>query len=84
MRVVREANTITSAQELAKQLGLDVKTDCLQYHCLGSCPGCSLEHKVNPAFKKDKAAELLEKAKKIIRKLLSSNRDLSPMHVNKL
>ena len=62
MRVVREANSITSAQELAKQLGLDVKTDCLQYHCLGSCPGCSLEHKVNPAFKKDKAAELLEKA----------------------
>ena len=49
-------------QELAKQLELDVKTDCLQYHCLGSCPGCSLEHKVNPAVKKDKAAELLEKA----------------------
>ena len=62
MRVVREANSITSAQELAKQLGLDVKTDCLRYHCLGSCPGCSLEHKVSPAFKKDKAAELLEKA----------------------
>ena len=57
MQVVHKANSITSAQELAKQLGLDVKTDCLRYHCLGSCPGCSLEHKVNPAFKKDKAAE---------------------------
>ena len=42
MQVVREANIITSAQELAKQLELDAKTNCLQYHCLGSCPGCFL------------------------------------------
>ena len=61
---IKEANNISSLQELSSMIGLNGKTECMRYHLLGSCPGCNRKHKLSPKYNKEQALCLLKKATK--------------------
>ena len=61
---IKEANNISSLQELSSMIGLNRKNECMHYHLLGSCPGCNRKHKLSPKYNKEQALCLLKKATK--------------------
>jgi len=61
---IKEANNISSLQELSSMIGLNGKTECMRYHLLGSCPGCNREHKLSPKYNEEQALCLIKKAAK--------------------
>ena len=61
---IKEANNISSLQELSSMIGLNGKTECMRYHLLGSCPGCTREHKLSPKYNEEQALCLIKKAAK--------------------
>ena len=59
---IRKGMDISDTAELAAALGLDASKDCFRIHLLGTCPGCSRNHTINPNFKREEALEAIKRA----------------------